>query len=93
MTNNLLRKRLPLALITHQRNLDKKYMEDLVHYNTVNDGVSHVLKNVSNPMFKKPTDEPLNEQEMLIKKEMLVEDQEKKDDEKVILPRKISHYR
>ena len=66
----------------------KKHVEDLVQSNTFNDGVPHVLKNVSNPMFKKPTSEPLNEQEMLIKQEMLVEDQEKHDDEKVILPRK-----
>ena len=63
-------------------------MEDSVQSNIVNDGVPHVLKNVSNPLFKKPTSEPLNEQEMLIKKELLVEDQKKQDDEKVILPKK-----
>ena len=39
-------------------------------------------------MFKKPTSKPLNEKEMLIKQEMLVEDQEKQDVAKMILPKK-----
>ena len=39
-------------------------------------------------MFNKPTSEPLNEKEMLTKQEMLVEDQEKQDVEKVTLPKK-----
>ena len=66
----------------------KKPEEDSVQSNTVNDNVPHVLKNVSNPVFKKPTSEPLNEKEILIKQEMLVEDQEKQDVEHVILPKK-----
>ena len=65
-----------------------KHMEDIVQSNIVNDGVSHVLKNFSNPLFKKPTSEPLDEHEMVIKQEMLVEDQEKHDDKKAMLPRK-----
>ena len=63
-------------------------MEDSTQSNTVNDGVPHVLKNVNNHVFKKPTSEPLNEKEMLIKQEMLFEDQEKQDVEKVTLPKK-----
>ena len=66
----------------------KKPVKDSFQSNTINDGVPHVLKNVSNPVFKKPTSEPLNEKDMLIKQEMLVEDQVKQDVEKVILPKK-----
>ena len=63
-------------------------MEDSAQSNTIKDGVPHILKNVNNPVFKKPTSEPLNEKEMLIKQEMLVEDQEKQDVEEVTLPKK-----
>ena len=63
-------------------------VEDSVQSNTVNDGVPHVLKNVNNPVFKKPTFEPLNGKEMVIKQEMLVKDKEKQDVAKVIIPKK-----
>ena len=68
--------------------IGKKPVEDSAQSNTIKDDVPHVLKNVNNPVFKKPTFEPLNEKEMLIKQEMLVEDQEKVNVEKVNLPKK-----
>ena len=77
-----------MALITHQRKLARNLWKDSAQSNTVKDGVPHVLKNVNNPVFKKPTAEPLNEREMLIKQEILVEDQEKQNVEKVKLPEK-----
>ena len=70
------------------KKIGKKPVEDSSQSNTIKDDVPHVLKNVNNPVFKKPTSEPLNEKEMLIKQEMLVEDQEKQDVEEVTLPKK-----
>ena len=41
---------------------------------SVKENVPHILKDVDNPLFKKADSEPLNEQSLLIKQEMLVED-------------------
>ena len=83
-----LEKKTAIGFDYSSKKIGKKSVEDSAHSNTVNDDVPHVLKNVNNPVFKKPTSEPLNEKEMLIKQEMLVEDQEKQDVEKVTLPKK-----
>ena len=83
-----LEKKTAIGFDYSSKKIGKKPVEDSAQSNTVKDGVPHVLKNVSNPVFKKPTSEPLNEREMLIKQEMLVEDQEKQNVEKVKLPKK-----
>ena len=83
-----LEKKTAIGFDYSSKKIGKKPVEDSAQSNTVNDGVPHVLKIVNNPVFKKPTSELLNEKEMLIKQEMLVEDQEKQDVEKVTLPKK-----
>ena len=83
-----LEKKTAIGFDYSSKKIGKKPVEDSAQSNTIKDDVPHVLKNVNNPVFKKPTSEPLNEREMLIKQDMLVEDQEKQNVEKVNLPKK-----
>ena len=83
-----LEKKTAIGFDYSSKKIGKKHVEDSAQSNIIKYDVPHVLKNVNNPVFKKPTSEPLNEREMLIKKEMLVEDQEKQNAEKVNLPKK-----
>ena len=70
-----LEKKTAIGFDYSSKKIGKKPVEDSAQSNIIKDDVPHVLKNVNNPVFKKPTFEPLNEKEMLIKQKMLVEDQ------------------
>ena len=83
-----LEKKTAIGFDYSSKKIGKKYVKDSAQSNIIKDDVPHVLKNVNNPVFNKPNSEPLNEKEMLIKQEMLVEDQEKQDVEEVTLPKK-----
>ena len=83
-----LEKKTDIGFDYSSKKIGKKHVEDSAQSNIIKDDVPHVLKNVNNLVFKKPTSEPINEKEMLIKQKMLVEDQEKQDVEEVTLPKK-----
>ena len=63
--------------ISYDYSAKKKNKSIAIFFETassVKENVPHILKDVDNPLFKKADSEPLNEESLLIKQEMLVED-------------------
>ena len=56
-----LEKKTAIGFDYSSKKIGKKPVEDSAQSNIIKNDVPHFLKNVNNPVFKKPTSEPLNE--------------------------------